>query len=104
MAGSDHIFYDGFERDGEDAVRHNLALGRYGEERRRLAQEWIRRKEATRADASNSEQIEIARSAKEAAWEAARAANIANTIAKAALVIAIIAAITAIGALFVGHP
>jgi uncharacterized membrane protein len=46
-----------------------------------------------RREASQAEQIDIARSAKDAAWEAARAANKANAIAAIAVVMAIIAII-----------
>jgi hypothetical protein len=46
-----------------------------------------------RREASQAEQIDIASSAKDAAWEAARAANKANTIAAIAVAMATIAII-----------
>jgi hypothetical protein len=47
-----------------------------------------------------SEQIDIARSAKDAAWEAARAAQTANTIATIALIGAAMAIAVSIFGLF----
>jgi len=71
-----------------------------------LAYKWLRRKdqEARRLnEASQAEQIEIARSAKDAAWEAARAAKIANKIAVAALIAAAVAIIVSIISLARSH-
>jgi hypothetical protein len=94
---SDHdLYYGDFERDGEDAVRNNIAAGRYNGQKFRLAEEWLRRLDSAKTEASQAEQIEIARSAKNAAWEAAEAARNANTIAKVAAAIAAMALIIAI--------
>jgi len=78
---------------GEDAVTLNIDRQIYGpnSEKRVLAKDWLRRKAQERSDASQAEQIAIARSAAEAAWEAAREAKSANTIAKLALAAATIA-------------
>jgi len=58
------------------------------------ALEWLAERDdeaRKRNEYSQSEQIDIARSAKDAAWEAARAARTANKIATAALIAAVIA-------------
>jgi hypothetical protein len=110
-----------FEADGEETVRNNLALGKYREENRRYAERWIEIRERSKIDASNAEQLDIARSAKNAAVEAAAAARVAadaaleqaaaareanavakeaNTITRIALLIAIVAAVGAILILF----
>lgn len=83
---------------GEAKVREQVAIGAFGERRRAWVALWLlthdqrRLDEAeARNDASQAEQITIARSAADAAWEAARAAKNANTIATVALIAAIIA-------------
>ena len=98
---SDHdLYYGDFERDGEAKVRTYLATGAYRPQKAALAQEWLDRLESSRRDASQAEQISIARSAKDAAWEAAREASTANKIAKVAAVIAAIALIVAIASFY----
>jgi hypothetical protein len=72
----------------------------YQRKKRELAEMWLERKVQERTDRSNSEQIRIARSAKDAAWEAARAAHNANNIATAALIAAVIAIAVSILGLF----
>jgi hypothetical protein len=96
-----------FESRGEQHVRDNLAAGHYVGFKRKCAVEWLERFERLRADASHSEEIEIARSAKDAAWDAAAAAREANRlaiqankIAMTAATIAVVAAAAAILALF----
>jgi hypothetical protein len=71
---------------GEAEVRIGVAKHIYGNATRKrlLVDEWLRSKERTRAEASASEEIEIARSAKDAAWEAAEAASRAATAAERA--------------------
>lgn len=118
MNSPDH-FRRSFEELGEAKVRQRLALKDFGDIEMRLAPEWLREKEedrarlqAERSDASQVEQIDIARSAKDAAWAAAEAARdaareaknanrlavIANVIAAAAMIVAGIALIKSIGA------
>ena len=82
----DPMFAD-FERDGEDVIRKNLAASLYQERKAKLAREWLYRKERERNNASNAEQIRIARSAKNAAWAAAIAAIIAAICAAVAIAI-----------------
>lgn len=80
----------------ENKIREHIASGAWSEPRKvRLAEELLRRKyqerldtNEARRDASNFEQIRIARSAKNAAWAAAIAAIIAAIIAAVAAVIA----------------
>ena len=83
-------FWAELEQLGEDAVRIRIITKVYGDasDKRSLAEEWLRHKDRLRIDASNVEQIRIARSAKNAAWVAAIGAIIAALIAIASVVIA----------------
>lgn len=83
-----------FEELGEMKVRQNLATHVYGEDNQRMAREWLAHKDQVRAseasrlnEASSREQIDIARSAKNAAWTAAIAAAIAAICATIAITI-----------------
>jgi len=93
--------FKGFAADGEDAVRNNLALKRYGTKHAAMAQEWLRRQEASRKEASHAESLSIARSAKDAAWDAAEAAREANTTARIAVALAAIAIVVSIIAIYI---
>lgn len=89
-------FYKELEEAGEQAVRDKRAANLFASKKLGQIDEWLKRKDQDRRDLSQSEQIEIARSAKDAAWEAARAAKTANTRATIALAIAIVSAIAVI--------
>jgi hypothetical protein len=94
--GDDNEQLARFEEMGEDAVRILAYTKRFTTPNQRLAIKWLAQKDQEserRKEASQAEQIAIARSAKDAAWEAARAANKANTIAATAVAMAIIAII-----------
>jgi len=71
---------------GEDKVREQLVTGFYGEvgERHALVVEWLRVQDDARKQASQAEQAETARSAKDAAREAASAAKEASAAASRA--------------------
>lgn len=95
---------------GEAEVRKRAAMGLYGtsNKKRRYVDQWLDQLVRSRSDASQAEQIDIARSAKDAAWaaadaarEAAREARTANTIAKVALASAIVAIVVSIVGFFV---
>lgn len=107
---------------GEQTVRDLLANGRASSTKTLWAQQWLDEIDQERSDAldakreaSQSEQTEIARSARDAAWSAADAAReaataareqalaakTANTIATVALIAAIIAMAISIIGLFV---
>jgi hypothetical protein len=106
------VFYAELEEAGEETVRDNLLAKRYGDvsNKKAFAEEWLAQKARARNESSQSEQIEIARSAKDAAWEAASAARVAadeareqsriaraaNTRATIALIIATFGAIVSI--------
>lgn len=77
---------------GESEVRTRIASQRYGPSswQRALAEQWLAEMESARAEASRSEQIRIARSAKNAAWAAATAAIIAAICATIAIVVNLI--------------
>ncbi len=85
-------FFAELEKIGEDEVRLRLAHGHvYGSDKVPFVEEWLRRKDQDHKEASNREQIEIAREATAAARAAARAALSAANTAK---IMAIIAAIS----------
>jgi hypothetical protein len=89
-------FFAKLEEIGEPIVRLNIAAGIYNQTRLQLAQEWVARRDRARMEASQAEEMTIARSANEAAWAAARAAQSAKTRATAALVIATISIIATV--------
>ena len=104
-----------FEKLGEEKVRQNLATHVYGEDNTKLAREWLSHKaqqkseEAQRrSEASSAEEVSIARSAKDAAWESAEAAKMsakeamrANTRASLSIVVSAVAAFAAIAAVVI---
>ena len=86
------------EGRGEAGVREDMALDRYGGDHIGWAKLWLSVIDQGRIDASQSESLDIARSAKDAAWAAAEAARdaahqaqSANRIAKLALAAAAVA-------------
>ena len=89
-------FFAELETTGELQVRTNIAQKYYGfhNGKMQLAEEWLRIKDQDRRDSADAreeaarrEQINIARSAKNAAWVAAIAAIIAAICAAAAVII-----------------
>ena len=76
---------------GEEKVRQTVAQGGGRPEWIAHAKEWLAQFDHERKLASQAESLEIATSAKDAAWEAARTAKTANIIATLALVAAMIA-------------
>lgn len=87
---------------GEDEIRHRLKAGTvYGKWKAAYLSSELEMRDRARSDASQSEQIAIARSAKDAAWAAAEAARDANKHAKRANAIATIAIVIAIAAIIV---
>jgi hypothetical protein len=75
-------FYQELESLGEGQVRRDVASHRWGRgEHHGLAVAWLAIRDQSRKDASNSEQMRIAQSAKNAAWTAAIAAIIAAIMA-----------------------
>src|SRR5450631_3122092 len=81
-----------FEKMGVEAVRQWLASGDMPVGFRAHAYEWLGQKdkeEQQRKAVAEAEQIEIARSAKDANWVAARAAIAALVVSVLALVISI---------------
>jgi type IV secretory pathway component VirB8 len=87
-----------FDALGEAEVRTAIKLKRYHGGRLALAERWLEVKDQEREverervrNASNSESLRIARSAKNAAWAAVIMAAIAAIIAAAAMVISYLA-------------
>lgn len=86
-----------WEAEGEESVRTKYKLGNFAGDKKALVELWLEGKDQARREASQSESLDIARSAKDAAWvaaeaarEASRAASSANRLAKIALSVAII--------------
>ena len=89
--------------NNEAEVRERLARRLYGPQHAALAQEWLRRRESSRAaeasaraEAREEEALAIARSAESTAKEALRIARAEKTAAIVAAIAAIIAAIAAV--------
>ncbi len=100
--------WDDFEKLGIEQVRKNLGTNVWDHNKKDVAREWLTFKAQEQAEeserrneASRSEQMEIARSAKDAAWAAADAARdaakSARTANKTAMIALIIAAASASG-------
>lgn len=79
MAFDTDEFWAKLDEKGADGVRLALQQELYGlnTKKRAFVVEWLRRKDQERIDFSNRAQMNIARSAKNAAWTAAIAAIIA---------------------------
>ena len=100
-----------FERIGEAAVRLHVNNGGYNSHVQTIAIEWLEMQKSERLKhSSKAEQIEIARSAKDAAWAAAKAAERAATAAEKAnrratiaLIIAVISIAVAAISSWVSH-
>lgn len=83
-----------FDSIGAAEVRARIVTKVYLGATRALAEAWLER----RNEASSVEQLELARSAKDAAWAAARAADQANSKAMIAIIMAAISiTVTIIG-------
>lgn len=74
---------------GESEVRSRLVGGIWNARRRGFAEAWLHERERERSDSSNSEQMHVARSAKNAAWVAAIAAIVATTCAIVSIAISL---------------
>lgn len=72
------------EEIGEHKVRERLASNVYGSQERPIAEEWLLSKERKKSEKKMEEYLNIARSAKQAAWIAAIAALISALAAIAA--------------------
>jgi hypothetical protein len=72
------------EESGEDKVRERLASNIYGSQERPIVEEWLLSKEREKSYKKMEEYLNIARSAKHAAWIAAIAALISAMAAIAA--------------------
>ncbi len=81
MAAHDGEWFADFEEAGEASVREDLNRGVLEGQRKVAAEEWLRKRAQARHESSQAELIEIARSAREAAWEASRAARDASNAA-----------------------
>lgn len=82
-------FWPELEEAGETVVRDRILAGVYTHTKKALAEEYLAQMERERKEASNREQMRIARSAKNAAWAAAIAAIIAAICAIVAISISV---------------
>ena len=73
-----------FEALGEEQVRKNLGKGIYGEERQRLALQWIETRKSVDSDISRRETLALAKEANNLASSANKAASESNFIAREA--------------------
>jgi hypothetical protein len=79
-----------FEAMGEEGVRQAIALGRqFGEERERIARDWLEKKKRERGEKSQAS----ARRSADAAERSANTARGANVIAGIALIVSVLVAI-----------
>lgn len=72
------------EESGEDKVRERLASNIYGSQEGSIVEEWLLSQEREKSEKKMVESLNIARSAKQAAWIAAIAALISALAAIAA--------------------
>jgi len=86
MVTQNEVYAD-CDKVGADEVRKQLNGNAWGNQRKQFAKGWLASHSESRKDASSSEQIRIARSAKNAAIVAAIAAIIANIVAAISLYI-----------------
>ena len=79
---SKEAFLAKLEAWGLPRVKVMLANNKIGSvnDKKRIAQEWVLRSELERIDASDSEQMRVALSAKRAAWTAANTAIVAAIV------------------------
>lgn len=77
----------------DEEIKDSLAAGRYGGAHIDLAKRELERRRELKAEAARGEEMDIARSAKDAAWESAKAAKSANRIAWIAIGISVISAL-----------
>jgi hypothetical protein len=89
-----------FEELGEEEVHKRLAASIWGEEKARLAREWLQSKEWSRSSADSRATLAIANEANDLAQSANDIARSNNIIATIALVVAVIAIAVSILALF----
>ena len=82
IMGATEEMFACFERDGEDAVRKALAIGKYLPNDDAVAKEWLRRKDHARAEAFQAEQVATAKRAADAAESSASAAEKAAAAAR----------------------
>ncbi|HZJ12501.1 MAG TPA: hypothetical protein VFD26_07610 [Methyloceanibacter sp.] len=81
----------------EHDIEVRLGKGLYHPvEKQKLVEFYLDQKALTRSQGLQSEQTDIARSAKDAAWAAVETAQAANTVAIFALIIAIISVIISV--------
>jgi hypothetical protein len=100
--------YRKFEKAGEEIVRENLALGRYGDVNGRNARAWLASKDRENAKVKDGEskalandQVAIARDARDASVRSASAAEASAAEAKNANIISTLALVLAVVAIAV---
>ena len=109
MEPNKHELIKDLESGGEENVRNAFDKGQYRGQTEIVVRNWLAQKKAQRLDSVQVEQLDIARSSKDAAWESANAARDAaheakkaNIIAAVALAVAIIAIAVSVLGVFIG--
>ena len=92
-------YHQEFEAAGDEVVQANVLLNRYEREKRAAGEAWLRERLETRRRVLTSDELYIARSAKDAAWSAAGAARESAASARWGGVLATIALAVACGSL-----
>lgn len=77
-------YWDKFEELGVERVHQELAVGTYGEGRKRAAREWLDHKKSSEESEARGEMISEARTANDVAREANELAHSANSWARSA--------------------
>ena len=80
-------FWQKLEHEGESTVRRRLAEGVYGDKKKVLVEEWLKKKELEREKERHKDIYHAAKSAKHAAWIAAIAASLSAIAALIAILL-----------------
>jgi len=88
---NDQNFRQHLDSMNPDDVKRNIANGIWNAQKVAVAEFWLADLDDARIERSNRESLEIARSAKNAAWAAAIAAMVAIPIAIVSIVISVLA-------------
>ncbi len=94
-------FLDKLKKSTDQKIEDNLAHGAYSSDHRPIAERELERRRREGSDAALAEQIDTAKSAKDAAWASANEAKGANTRATIAIVVSILAFMAGAAGLFV---
>ena len=98
MPGKSDLFKEELDQLSDQEIEARLAAAVWVDDKRAAVLRYLEEKKLGRKKAAQSEELELARSAKEAAWAAVNVAKDAQRTAKLALTIAGVAAAAIAGA------